>query len=406
MQRFRLLSLGLGLLAGTASAAEQTDLTYRFSAFQGPPLFTAGQRLRTGATPPTTLRRQPHYRSSKPIYGAVSLGTGEDTTFVLVLDESRGTGRGYDLLYADTNHNRDLTDDRPVRATYRHNTATFGPLPLLIEVDGRKQLYHAMLEGQEGGPVPAYFLKSLGYYVGTARFGAKRYPVALVDFNANGLYGDPFRDFGPDPSKAGDMLLVDTDGDGRFEQAGVIPKETLWCGRRIVVDGRFYQLAIGQDGSALHVTPAPVKLAAIGSDYPRFGLILANDDGVLPIESQNGQARVPVGNYRVLVWSIERRTESGKWEVQGGAWGTEAGAPELTVAEGGSASFKLAAPLRAKVTAARTSPRDIDFQLSLTTASGENIGNVAVDGRQPPEPTLRLLDDQGNEVANLRFHYG
>jgi hypothetical protein len=180
------------------------------------------------------------------------------------------------------------------------------------------------------------------------------------------------------------------------------------------VDGQFYTLQIGRGGSALRVTPATVKLAAIRSDYPRFGLLLANDDGVLPIESQNGQAQVPVGRYRVLVWSIERRGDGqgeagaggGKWEVQGGAWGTDAPAPELAVDERGSASFKLAAPLRAKVTAAHATPQDLDFQLSLTTASGENIGSVLVDSRQPPEPMLRLVDDQGHEVARLKFHYG
>jgi hypothetical protein len=228
----------------------------------------------------------------------------------------------------------------------------------------------------------------------------------LVDFNANGRYGDPFRDFGSDPSRAGDLILVDADGDGRFDQNSILTKELLWCGRRLVVDGQFYQVEIERGGSMLRVTPATVKLAAIRADYPRFGLLLANEDGVLPIESRNGQAQVPVGRYRVLVWNIERRAESGKWEVQGGAWGTDAPAPELAVDERGSASFKLAAPLRARVTTARITPQDLDFQLSLTTASGENIGNVVVDGRQPPEPMLRLVDDQGREVARLKFHYG
>jgi hypothetical protein len=406
MQRFRLLSLGLGLLAGTASAAEEAHLTYHFNALQGPPVYTMGQKLKTGTSPPTKLLKEPRYHSPKPIYGTAAFGTMGRTVFTFVLDESRGAGQGYDRLYVDANRNGDLTDDRPLRGTHRRGAVVFGPLALLIDVDGRKRLYHAMLEGREGGPATEYFIKSLGYYAGRTRFGAKRHSVALVDFNGNGLFGDPFRDLSFDPGKSGDMILVDANGDGRFEQGGIIPKETLYCGKCIVVDGRFYELATRSDGSALRVTPAPVKLAAVRSDYPRFALILVNEHGVLPIESQGGVARVPVGTYRVAGWSIEHRAGGRKWEVQGGGGQPEGSAPELAVTEGGSPSFKLSSPLVAKVADTRTSGQGIDFQLEVTTASGERIGNVAVDGQQPPEPTLKIVDARGNEVATLKFHYG
>src|SRR5436305_1089112 len=83
-----------------------------------------------------------------------------------------------------------------------------------------RRRYHAMVEGREREGTREYRLKSLGYYTGTARFGPKRCPVALVDANANGLYGDPFRSFSPDGEKMGDMLLVDANKDGRFEPGG------------------------------------------------------------------------------------------------------------------------------------------------------------------------------------------
>lgn len=406
MQRFRLLFLGLGLLAGTASATEEANLTYCFSAYQGPPVYTMGQKLRIEKSPSERLLKEPRYHSPKPIYGTAAFGTGGKSVFTFVLDESRGAGQGYDLLYLDANRNRDLTDDRPTYAVYRRGAVAFGPLALLIDLDGRKRLYHAVLEGREGGPTTEYFVKSLGYYVGETRFGAKRLPVALVDFNGNGLYGDRFRDFSFDAGKVGDMILVDSNRDGRFEQGGMIPKETLYCGSCIVVDGRFYELAVRSDGSALRVTPAPVTLAAIRSDYPRFSLILFNEHGVLPIESQGGAAQVPVGKYRVVGWSLEHRTGKQKWEVQGGGSQPEGCAPELAVTQGGNPSFKLSSPLVARVGDTRTSGQGIDFQLEVTTSSGERIGNIAVDGRQPPEPRLKIVDEQGKEVADLKFHYG
>jgi hypothetical protein len=108
----------------------------------------------------------------------------------------------------------------------------------------------------------------------------------------------------------------------------------------------------------------------------------------------------------VLYWNVEHQAPSGKWEVQGGSMGTAADAPELAVTDSGQASFQLSAPLVAKVTSSRAGSQGYNFQLSVATASGESISNVAVNGGQPPEPTLRVLDDQGNEVAQLKFHYG
>ena len=103
---------------------------------------------------------------------------------------------------------------------------------------------------------------------------------------------------------------------------------------------------------------------------------------------------------------VYRLTPAGKWEVQGGAVGTDSEGARLVVPAAGSASFQLTTPLRAKVTAIRGAPNDFDFQLNLTTSSGETIANIAQDGRRPPEPMLKLVDASGREVAALKFHYG
>jgi hypothetical protein len=174
-----------------------------------------------------------------------------------------------------------------------------------------------------------------------------------------------------------------------------------------VVDGRYYELDVRPDGSALRVTPAKVPLVAIRSDYPRLGLMLASRDGILPLDGKDGTVRVPPGHYKVLYWNVEHPAEGRRWQVSGGAMGDAGNAPTLSLEPQGSATFRLKPPLVAKVTAAKNGlPGTIDFRFSLATASGESINNVAIDGQQPPAPTLRLLDEQGKEVANLTFHYG
>lgn len=411
--RCQLLAAALSLVAGAAHAADEVPLRYRFSPYQGPPVYTTGQKLSTGEKPDGPLRNVPRFRSAKPLYGAATLGRGGDTTISFALDESKGTGTGYDLLVIDRNNNNDLSDDPPVRAVYRRGARLFEPLPLLIRVDGKTRLYHAAIEGRVYGappgeppPPPEYRLKSLGYYIGEARFDAKTYPVALVDYNANGLYGDPFREL-YNPEKAGDMLLVDRNRNGRFEESGPIPREMLHCGKCIVVDGRFYELTTRADGSTLGVTPARVPLATVRSNYPRFSLMLASDDSLLTIEGKSSRARVPPGKYRVVAWNIEQQAPDGKWEIQGsGAARPDAKEPDLIVEKKSGASFRLPTPLVAEVGYTPMGPREFNFILSLTTASGQRVNNVLVNGRMPEEPVLRLLDETGNEVAKLKFHYG
>lgn len=56
--------------------------------------------------------KEPAYRSAKPLYAAVVLDEAGTRVLTLAFDESAGTGKGYDRLYADVNFNGDLTDDK------------------------------------------------------------------------------------------------------------------------------------------------------------------------------------------------------------------------------------------------------------------------------------------------------
>ena len=68
----------------------------------------------TGERPRELLSKEPEYKSARPLYSAVELGDAKDRFITLVVDESKGSGSGYDTLYVDANNNGDLTDD-PVR---------------------------------------------------------------------------------------------------------------------------------------------------------------------------------------------------------------------------------------------------------------------------------------------------
>ncbi len=54
---------------------------------------------------------EPSYSSDRPLYAMIVLDEEATRILTFALDESGGTGKGYDILYADLNLNGDLTDD-------------------------------------------------------------------------------------------------------------------------------------------------------------------------------------------------------------------------------------------------------------------------------------------------------
>lgn len=87
----------------------------------------AGTRTPTATEAPEAVR-QPHgaggesglatvFRSSKPLYVKLAPGAGRSEILPLALDESKGTGQGYDRLYADLNHNGSFEQTEALEAT-------------------------------------------------------------------------------------------------------------------------------------------------------------------------------------------------------------------------------------------------------------------------------------------------
>jgi hypothetical protein len=66
------------------------------------------------------VKAYPPLKSAKPLYGQIVFHVPSDAknsavpVYNFVIDESGGTGKGYDLLYIDRNRDLDLTNDKPV----------------------------------------------------------------------------------------------------------------------------------------------------------------------------------------------------------------------------------------------------------------------------------------------------
>jgi hypothetical protein len=142
-------------------------------------------------------------------------------------------------------------------------------------------------------------------------------------------------------------------------------------------------------------------LGVLRAETPVFQLVLNSLGGVREVRGGGGRASLRAGTYTVMRWTAEAADGKGRrWEVRGGMW------PQpIRVVAGKTTSLRIASPLRARLTATRTTER-VYFRLEFSGPRGELLTGLTMNGRQPPPPHLRIRDARGRTIANLPFEYG
>ena len=107
--------------AETADSVEPPELTF-------PPSHAADVRLE--------LPKENRYRSENPLYFRVVFGKEGENPMLGVVDESAGTGTGYNVAYVDENMNGDLTDEAAKKFSRYERGSRAGQLNPRFEFTG------------------------------------------------------------------------------------------------------------------------------------------------------------------------------------------------------------------------------------------------------------------------------
>jgi hypothetical protein len=201
----------------------------------------------------------PQFTSQQPIYGKVSFGDPLDkpdprSTYYFALDESGGTGQGYDRLYFDLNQDGDLTNDKvlsaqknPPKGAIPYSDCTQQvcfdtvaiPLPFGAAGERPLEVMPRLLVSAQG-------YKTISFVTTTARQGririaGKQYDVLLGhNYTIAGWFDNPWT-----------TLYV--------TEAGSPPRSLWMAGDELAavhkIDGTFYQFAATPAGDELTVRP-------------------------------------------------------------------------------------------------------------------------------------------------------
>ncbi|MCS7187367.1 MAG: hypothetical protein RMK89_10490 [Armatimonadota bacterium] len=301
-----------------------------------------------------------------------------DTKRIFAVAEQNGEF----ILFADTNGNNDLTDERPFSSRQRGYMRAFGPIPMRIQINGRTLIRYIGAEviPQPNGEV-SFHLLAASRWKGTVNWDGRTLPVTIIDANADGLVNE--RD---------SLVLGDETQRRRLPVSG-----------RLGIDGRFFRFHVPPTGEHLVFEAVQLKSAILKFQGEEVSLTLEGDDGQWILEGRNGQVVAPVGEFRLMNVTLFRKDEQGrKWQFSAYAFGPAA--PKLLIPEAGTnLNFE---PLKVSLVWNRKG-EEIEFSLDIKTENGMSLSDLRFDGfRRPPEPKLRLVAPNGKVIAEPQFHYG
>ncbi len=257
---------GLAEWASAATEAAQGEVfkLHEASVFdQDNSRFLRGQMAGCEDKPFTAVKRYPTFVSKKPVYGSIRFAADEAQTnagklFYFAIDESRGTGKGYDRLYFDLNRDLDLRNDPPLkpqprppeRANLRwgglQQQVIFEPLTINFDlgpagtrpVQIMPRLTISVYDQEEDKLVT--FVRTR-LYKGELKLGAERYQALLGDdYLIRGRLDQP------------DTALVLTPQDDS-SQSGWLGGDRLKAAHR--TGGRLFTFSASPTGEQLTVRP-------------------------------------------------------------------------------------------------------------------------------------------------------
>ncbi len=362
------------------------------------------------------LSAEPDYRSDKPLYLELQLGSGKDRFVTVVLDESGGKGSGYDTVYIDANNNNDLTDDEPVKPKVkkqRQSTSmNLEPLPVTVKYeDGAQRTLRIKLNLQAYDfPDMERTSWSANYQLcqhmeGKLSIGRKRdVLIGIYDGSSRGRRGASgcFDDFGVD------RLRIDLNGDGKLDQA----KEDFPLSKVIAFDGKLWELATDSAARQIEIKPCglPVGTIKLSANFGEGATIeagkieLAGNSGYAFAcdISGEGTSRMPAGKYRISSGSLTLSdSEGAKWKV------TFSYPKAIPVEAEGTTPIVMGRPAKVDPTITGTlrAGGTIQVSHSLVGVGGETYETISRNGKRLT-PQVKISDAEGIDVAEGNMEYG
>ena len=284
-----LVALSVAGPSGAAFKPEPID-TSLWKGQRGGVMGMAGQR-------PSPFTKEPEYEGT-PLYGRFRTD-GASIDFVAF---AAGGAGAIDTLILDLNKNKDLTDDKTIKVD-----STGEGVPVSVTLSPGRTVKVRITESKMGGQ-PGIFhiftMEPAEWLRGHVKLKDKELAAIIIDQNMNGLQCD-----------GDDMLVVDTNGDGKFEMnmasgrfEGITPLQPM-----VLLAGDCWNLKLNADAPDITLTPyvgdcgkivLKKRLAGKMAKHPAVCFFVKKDRGFLACLEDEVEVRLPVGSLDMVGCSI------------------------------------------------------------------------------------------------------
>jgi len=291
--------------------------------------FLRGQTGQSQDKPYAEVKSYPVFVSKKPVYGSVRFAADYGQTnggllFYFAMDESQGTGRGYDRLYFDLNRDLDLRND-PVVMPQRHPHDRAG-----LRYSGIKQqvIFDPLGINFDFGPAGTRTVQIMPRLTISV---SDKEEYKQVTFVRTRLYGGDIKLGGElYQARLGNDFLIR----GRLDQPGTAlllsskdrnRRMNWWGGDRLMaahkVHGRFYTFSASPTGEELTVLPyqgdlgtfeigpggrAITNLSVSGSlEAKALAVPVGGESEKSPSPSSARRCQIPAGDYSPNYIAVE-----------------------------------------------------------------------------------------------------
>lgn len=385
----------------------------------------------------------PKFNAKKPVYGVAKLG---DREHLLVLDVKNAKDRTYNQLYFDANGNRDLTDDAVVDGeslsgpTDSNIYVQFKPIDVTIVLNGKTLPYRVMpsfncylsepnkdaTDGQNWNNFNLSF-SVRSWYSAKVAVNAKTFAFNFEDSNGNGRF---------DERLSGEAQVQQSDGVVRYMADRVYVGDTeklnyedgMTLPGKVYLDGSLYDLAVDTPGGKMTLTPAPEGQGTLKFPAEPERIVVRSKDGSQSVMAYRPglSMKVPAGEYALATYQLAKEgPKNSRWSLLALA---TANSPFAAVGGGATTSLAWGEPFSPVVSVPDWSRsnflgggnNEVQLEFVIRGAGNEQVTSLqrnGVEGApdipmsaknpfQPKEPTYKVIQADGEVVAQGAFEYG
>jgi hypothetical protein len=351
-------------------------------------------------SPKEPLVTQPICSSAKPVYYAAVYGDADDNIFTIIIDESKGTGTGYDIAYVDSNN-----DNRIDALTEKHSlemskVRQYRSIRSRIELSAGDSIipyyfsFTAFSYSDQNHPIEKIHAtcRDTSIFIGNARFDGKMYKVALADLDTNGLFNDPEQGI-----FNGDRFFVDFNEDGSFTSEGYP------CGKYTNINGKWYSIVPRPDGTQISISPAQPELAAFLADGVVKSIDLRSPQQSQKLNFDKGSATAITGEYNLALVELSAAADGSPWICR---QSFRAQQPKITITTDKHTKLPAFLPLSVAIKP-KNAPetKSIGLNIKITTPCAA-ASQCPAPVNERPKGAFEIQDRKGNIIIADSFEYG